>query len=179
MRCSLPDARPALARRSSLRSACARAALSDLGLNPRVASLKESKTMALTDLARAMKEEGKPVRPAPPLVRHASSPPCAQVIGLAAGEPDFDTPAAIVEARAALSPPLQRQPELTAPARRAGGHSRPPRRRHALHRQPGHAGAAESYLRQTARRERVGVHTGPGTWAARRRRARSLSLPLL
>lgn len=62
MRCSVPDARPALARRSRAASVCARAALSDLGLNPRVASLKESKTMALTDLARAMKEEGKPVR---------------------------------------------------------------------------------------------------------------------
>jgi len=35
----------------------------DRSLNPRVASLNESKTMALTDLARAMKEEGKPVRP--------------------------------------------------------------------------------------------------------------------
>ena len=62
MRCSVPDARPALARRSRAASVCARAALSDLGLNPRVASLKESKTKALTDLARAMKEEGKPVR---------------------------------------------------------------------------------------------------------------------
>ena len=38
------------------------AALQDLGVNPRVASLKESKTMALTDLARSMKEEGKPAR---------------------------------------------------------------------------------------------------------------------
>lgn len=52
----------------------------DQTLNPRVASLRESKTMALTDLARSMKESGLPV------------------IGLAAGEPDFDTPAAIVEA---------------------------------------------------------------------------------
>ena len=52
----------------------------DQGLNPRVASLRESKTMALTDLARSMKESGLPV------------------IGLAAGEPDFDTPDAIVEA---------------------------------------------------------------------------------
>ena len=52
----------------------------DQSLNPRVASLRESKTMALTDLARSMKESGLPV------------------IGLAAGEPDFDTPAAIVEA---------------------------------------------------------------------------------
>jgi aspartate/glutamate/aspartate-prephenate aminotransferase len=52
----------------------------DQSLNPRVAALRPSKTMALTDLARAMKESGLPV------------------IGLAAGEPDFDTPAAIVEA---------------------------------------------------------------------------------
>ena len=52
----------------------------DQGLNPRVASLRESKTMALTDLARSMKEAGQ------------------DVIGLAAGEPDFDTPSAIVEA---------------------------------------------------------------------------------
>ena len=34
----------------------------DRGINPRVASLNESKTMALTDLARSMKEAGKPVR---------------------------------------------------------------------------------------------------------------------
>eukprot|EP00238_Polyblepharides_amylifera_P000156 CAMPEP_0196572308 /NCGR_PEP_ID=MMETSP1081-20130531/2381_1 /TAXON_ID=36882 /ORGANISM="Pyramimonas amylifera, Strain CCMP720" /LENGTH=420 /DNA_ID=CAMNT_0041889585 /DNA_START=56 /DNA_END=1318 /DNA_ORIENTATION=+ len=52
----------------------------DQSLNPRVAALQPSKTMALTDLARALKEQGVPV------------------IGLAAGEPDFDTPAAIVEA---------------------------------------------------------------------------------
>ena len=38
-------------------------------LNPRVASLNESKTMVLTDLARAMKEEGKPVRSFPPRSR--------------------------------------------------------------------------------------------------------------
>jgi hypothetical protein len=49
-------------------------------LNPRVAALRPSKTMALTDAARAMREQG------------------VDVIGLAAGEPDFDTPAAIVEA---------------------------------------------------------------------------------
>ena len=46
----------------------------------RAASLQPSKTMALTDLARAMRERGE------------------DVISLAAGEPDFDTPAAIVEA---------------------------------------------------------------------------------
>jgi hypothetical protein len=52
----------------------------DQTLNPRVASLSVSKTMALTDMARSMKESG------------------IDVIGLAAGEPDFDTPAPIVEA---------------------------------------------------------------------------------
>eukprot|EP00891_Asterochloris_glomerata_P001876 jgi/Astpho2/1876/fgenesh1_pm.00038_%23_19_t len=52
----------------------------DQALNPRVAALKPSKTMALTDLARSMRESG------------------ADVIGLAAGEPDFDTPGPILEA---------------------------------------------------------------------------------
>ncbi|GAB4817613.1 hypothetical protein N2152v2_004659 [Parachlorella kessleri] len=52
----------------------------DPTLNPHVASLKPSKTMALTDLATSLKEKG------------------VDVIGLAAGEPDFDTPAPIVEA---------------------------------------------------------------------------------
>jgi aspartate/glutamate/aspartate-prephenate aminotransferase len=52
----------------------------DQTLNPAVASVKPSKTMALTDLATSMKEQG------------------IDVIGLAAGEPDFDTPAEIVEA---------------------------------------------------------------------------------
>jgi aspartate/glutamate/aspartate-prephenate aminotransferase len=46
----------------------------DQSLNPRVANLNESKTVALTDLARTLKERGE------------------DVIGLAAGEPDFDTP---------------------------------------------------------------------------------------
>eukprot|EP00271_Cylindrocystis_brebissonii_P004636 TRINITY_DN16412_c0_g1_i1.p1 TRINITY_DN16412_c0_g1~~TRINITY_DN16412_c0_g1_i1.p1 ORF type:complete len:522 (+),score=72.59 TRINITY_DN16412_c0_g1_i1:840-2405(+) len=52
----------------------------DLTLNPRVESLKVSKTAQLTDAARAMRAAGKPI------------------IELAAGEPDFDTPEAIVEA---------------------------------------------------------------------------------
>eukprot|EP00199_Chlamydomonas_sp_CCMP681_P002087 CAMPEP_0119103218 /NCGR_PEP_ID=MMETSP1180-20130426/1712_1 /TAXON_ID=3052 ORGANISM="Chlamydomonas cf sp, Strain CCMP681" /NCGR_SAMPLE_ID=MMETSP1180 /ASSEMBLY_ACC=CAM_ASM_000741 /LENGTH=414 /DNA_ID=CAMNT_0007087665 /DNA_START=172 /DNA_END=1416 /DNA_ORIENTATION=+ len=52
----------------------------DLTLNPAVASVKPSKTMALTDLATTMREQG------------------IDVIGLAAGEPDFDTPAVIVAA---------------------------------------------------------------------------------
>ena len=49
-------------------------------LNPRVAALKPSKTMALTDLASSMREKG------------------IDVIGLAAGEPDFDTPSQILDA---------------------------------------------------------------------------------
>lgn len=52
----------------------------DATLNARVAALRPSKTMALTDLARSLREGG------------------ADIIGLAAGEPDFDTPAAVVEA---------------------------------------------------------------------------------
>eukprot|EP00798_Chlamydomonas_sp_ICE-L_P000358 gene358-1748_t len=52
----------------------------DQTLNPLVAGVKPSKTMALTDLALSLKEQGK------------------DIIGLAAGEPDFDTPAEIVEA---------------------------------------------------------------------------------
>ena len=71
-----PRPRVARARRSSV---VVRAEV-DQTLNPRVASLRESKTMALTDLARSMKESGLPV------------------IGLAAGEPDFDTPDTIVQA---------------------------------------------------------------------------------
>ena len=46
----------------------------DQSLNPRVANLNESKTVALTDLARTLRERGE------------------DVIGLAAGEPDFETP---------------------------------------------------------------------------------------
>ncbi len=52
----------------------------DTTLNPRVAALKPSKTMALTDLATSLRESG------------------VDVIGLAAGEPDFDTPQEVVEA---------------------------------------------------------------------------------
>ncbi|KAG2437246.1 hypothetical protein HXX76_005909 [Chlamydomonas incerta] len=64
----------------SAAAASAGAVKVDTTLNPLVASVKPSKTMALTDLATSMKESG------------------IDVIGLAAGEPDFDTPAAIVEA---------------------------------------------------------------------------------
>ncbi|KMZ68977.1 Bifunctional aspartate aminotransferase and glutamate/aspartate-prephenateaminotransferase [Zostera marina] len=52
----------------------------DVSVSPRANSLKPSKTMAITDLATALVQSGVPV------------------IGLAAGEPDFDTPAPIVEA---------------------------------------------------------------------------------
>ncbi|CAL9103513.1 unnamed protein product [Musa acuminata var. zebrina] len=52
----------------------------DLSVSPRVSSLKPSKTMAITDQATALVQAGVPV------------------IRLAAGEPDFDTPAAIAEA---------------------------------------------------------------------------------
>ena len=52
----------------------------DATLNARVAALRPSKTMALTDLARSLREGG------------------ADIIGLAAGEPDFDTPGPVIEA---------------------------------------------------------------------------------
>lgn len=49
-------------------------------LNPRVANLQPSKTMMLSDLASSLREAGK------------------DIISLAAGEPDFDTPEPIVKA---------------------------------------------------------------------------------
>ncbi|XP_057969896.1 bifunctional aspartate aminotransferase and glutamate/aspartate-prephenate aminotransferase [Malania oleifera] len=52
----------------------------DISLNPRVNSVKPSKTVAITDQATALVQAGVPV------------------IRLAAGEPDFDTPAVIAEA---------------------------------------------------------------------------------
>lgn len=51
----------------------------DTSLSPRVNSVKPSKTVAITDQATALAQAGVPV------------------IRLAAGEPDFDTPAAIAE----------------------------------------------------------------------------------
>ncbi|KAL8047190.1 hypothetical protein ABFX02_08G223500 [Erythranthe guttata] len=54
----------------------------DISLSPRVNSVKPSKTVAITDQATALVQAGVPV------------------IRLAAGEPDFDTPAAIAEAGA-------------------------------------------------------------------------------
>lgn len=79
---SSPSQQHRRARRPSERAAAAAAgaAAVDQALNPAVAALRPSKTMALTDAARAMREQG------------------IDVIGLAAGEPDFDTPEAIVEA---------------------------------------------------------------------------------
>ncbi|KAG6501509.1 hypothetical protein ZIOFF_041390 [Zingiber officinale] len=52
----------------------------DVSINPRVSSVKPSKTMAITDHVTTLVQAGVPV------------------IRLAAGEPDFDTPAAITEA---------------------------------------------------------------------------------
>ena len=51
----------------------------DISLSPRVNSVKPSKTVAITDQATALVQAGVPV------------------IRLAAGEPDFDTPAVIAE----------------------------------------------------------------------------------
>jgi hypothetical protein len=51
----------------------------DLSLSPRVNSVKPSKTVAITDQATALVQAGVPI------------------IRLAAGEPDFDTPAPIAE----------------------------------------------------------------------------------
>ena len=61
-------------------AACSAGQSVDTTLNPRVAALKPSKTMALTDLAMSLREQGR------------------DVISLAAGEPDFDTPQEIVAA---------------------------------------------------------------------------------
>lgn len=52
----------------------------DTSINPLVAGVKGAKTMALTDLATGMKLKG------------------IDVVALSAGEPDFDTPAAVTEA---------------------------------------------------------------------------------
>jgi aspartate/glutamate/aspartate-prephenate aminotransferase len=73
-----PPPRPTAARAAD--AAAASTTSVDTTLNARVAALRPSKTMALTDLARSLREGG------------------ADIIGLAAGEPDFDTPAAIIDA---------------------------------------------------------------------------------
>ena len=76
--------------------------------------------MALTDLARAMKEAGKPV------------------IGLAAGEPDFDTPAPIVAAgQAALGSGVTRYTANTGTAELRGAICRKLREENGLEYKPG------------------------------------------
>lgn len=68
---------------SCTKNLIARACISmevDISLSPRVNSVKPSKTVAITDQATALVQAGVPV------------------IRLAAGEPDFDTPAPIAEA---------------------------------------------------------------------------------
>ncbi|ONK73618.1 uncharacterized protein A4U43_C04F33500 [Asparagus officinalis] len=69
--------RRALASRAVIRS---EVKMEDPSVSPRVSSLKPSKTMAITDQATALVQAGVPV------------------IGLAAGEPDFNTPGSISEA---------------------------------------------------------------------------------
>lgn len=54
--------------------------VASLEINPRVASMQPSATLAMTARAKQLRREGRPV------------------IGLSAGEPDFDTPAPIAEA---------------------------------------------------------------------------------
>jgi aspartate/glutamate/aspartate-prephenate aminotransferase len=75
-----PTPRPPIAARAAEAADTPSSSSVDATLNTRVAALRPSKTMALTDLARSLREGG------------------ADIIGLAAGEPDFDTPAAVVEA---------------------------------------------------------------------------------
>lgn len=57
-------------------------AASELQFNPRVAAMQPSATLAMTARAKQLRRDGRPV------------------IGLSAGEPDFDTPAPIAEAGA-------------------------------------------------------------------------------
>ncbi|AQK93594.1 glutamate-oxaloacetate transaminase5 [Zea mays] len=66
--------------KSRARMVTVRAEAVDTTISPRVNALRPSKTMAITDQATALRQAGVPV------------------IGLAAGEPDFDTPAVIAEA---------------------------------------------------------------------------------
>jgi hypothetical protein len=63
------------------RTVVVRAEAVDTSISPRVSAIRPSKTMAITDQATALRLAGVPV------------------IGLAAGEPDFDTPAVIAEVR--------------------------------------------------------------------------------
>ncbi|KAG2619088.1 hypothetical protein PVAP13_3NG140790 [Panicum virgatum] len=66
-------------RKCGARMATVRAEAVDTTISPRVSALRPSKTMAITDQATALRQAGVPV------------------IGLAAGEPDFDTPTVIAE----------------------------------------------------------------------------------
>ncbi|PKA62517.1 Bifunctional aspartate aminotransferase and glutamate/aspartate-prephenate aminotransferase [Apostasia shenzhenica] len=66
--------------RASLDTSSDSTAALDLSVNPRVRAVKPSKTMVITDHATALVQAGFPI------------------IRLAAGEPDFDTPAVIAEA---------------------------------------------------------------------------------
>lgn len=52
----------------------------DYNLNPRVAAVRPSKTMQLSDLATSLREQG------------------ADILSLAAGEPDFATPSSVIQA---------------------------------------------------------------------------------
>nr|BAB86539.1 putative aspartate aminotransferase [Oryza sativa Japonica Group] len=66
--------------RCRMASVVVRAEAVDATISPTVSALRPSKTMAITDQATALRQAGVPV------------------IGLAAGEPDFDTPHVIAEA---------------------------------------------------------------------------------
>uniref|UniRef100_A0A0E0CAW8 Bifunctional aspartate aminotransferase and glutamate/aspartate-prephenate aminotransferase n=1 Tax=Oryza meridionalis TaxID=40149 RepID=A0A0E0CAW8_9ORYZ len=66
--------------RSRMAAVVVRAEAVDASISPTVSALRPSKTMAITDQATALRQAGVPV------------------IGLAAGEPDFDTPPVIAEA---------------------------------------------------------------------------------
>nr|CAB3465143.1 unnamed protein product [Digitaria exilis] len=79
-RSSLLIRRARESRKCRPRMATVRAEAVDTTISPRVSALRPSKTMAITDQATALRQAGVPV------------------IGLAAGEPDFDTPAVIAEA---------------------------------------------------------------------------------
>ncbi len=70
----------------------------DTTLNPRVAALKPSKTMALTDLATRLKEEG------------------ADIIGLAAGEPDVRQQSGIPSLLAYINASIAAKDPACAPA---------------------------------------------------------------
>lgn len=109
----------------------------DTTLNPRVAALKPSKTMALTDLATSLRERG------------------VDIIGLAAGEPDFDTPAEVVQAgvdalRCVVVDGIQVVPHNSLCVLVQAG-------LYALHTQCWHRILAPSHRRQVAHRKWLGI----------------------